>query len=96
MRSTGVFVVQEVIRVRIEAKNAGIMVLTICCAFIVGLLMKQATKLRKTSLQPFHFSALEVVESGHHLGVHVFDDGVFLDELGHALRVTAGVVVDAT
>ena len=41
----GCFGLQEVIRIRIEAINVGMKVLTICCVFIAGLLMKQATKL---------------------------------------------------
>ena len=82
MRSTGVFWLQEVIKVRIEATDA----ISICLADVFILF---------GFLQPFHFSALEVVERRHHLGVRMFDDRVFLDETGHSLRVAAGVVVNA-
>ena len=57
--------------------------------------MNETTKIRKTALQPFHFSASDVVECGHHLGVEMMDDGVALDEFGHAFRMTASIVVDA-
>ena len=82
MRSTGVFWMQELIKIRIEAKDA----ISICFAGVFILFR---------FLQPFHYSALEVVESRHHKGVQVFDDGVFLDESGPSLRMAAGVVVNA-
>ena len=58
-------------------------------------LINETTKIVKTALQPFHFSALEVVESRYHLGVQVPDDGVALYPSRHPCRMTAGIVVDA-
>lgn len=38
---------------------------------------------------------MDVVEGSHHLGVHVFDNGVFLNYFDHSYRMAAGIVVDA-
>ena len=46
-------------------------------------------------LQPFHFSASDVVESRNNFGFNVMNDGVTLDEFGHTFRMTAGVVINA-
>ena len=56
--------------------------------------MNETTKIRKTELQPFHFSAFEIVESRYHLCVQVLDDGVALYPSRHPCRMTAGIVVD--
>ena len=57
--------------------------------------MNEATKIVKTSLQPFHFSVLEVVEGRNDFGTNMMDDFIFFDQLCHPFGVTAGVVIDA-
>ena len=61
----------------------------------MGFSVNGTTKIGKTLLQPFQFSALDVIKGGHHLGVEVMDYGVALDEFGHAFRMTTGVVINA-
>ena len=58
-------------------------------------LINEMTKIVKTSLQPFHFSTLEVIESRYHLGVQVLDDGVALYPFRHPSCMAAGIVIDA-
>ena len=57
--------------------------------------MNETTKVVKTALQPFHFSALEVVESCNDFGANMMDDFIFFDQLRHPLSVTASIVIDA-
>ena len=57
--------------------------------------MNETTKIRKTALQPFYFSALEDVESCNDFGANMMDDFIFFDQLCHPFGVTAGVVIDA-
>ena len=57
--------------------------------------MNETTKIVKTALQPFHFSAFEIVESRNDFGANMMDDFVFFDQLCHPFGVTPCVVVDA-
>ena len=49
----------------------------------------------KTALQPFHFSAFEVIESRNDFCANMMDDFVFFNQLCHPSGMTAGVIVDA-
>ena len=57
--------------------------------------MNETTKIVKTALQPFHFSALKIVESRNNFGANMMDDFIFFDQLRHPSGMAAGVVVDA-
>ena len=57
--------------------------------------MNETTKIRKTELQPFHFSALEIVESCNDFGANMMDDFIFFDQLCHPFGMMACVVIDA-
>ena len=57
--------------------------------------MNETTKIRKTALQPFHFSALEVVESRNDFGANMMDDFIFFNQLCHLSGMSFRIVVDA-
>ena len=57
--------------------------------------MNETTKIVKTALQPFHFSAFEIVESRNDFGTNMMDDFIFFYQLYHPFGVTPCVVVDA-
>ena len=57
--------------------------------------MNETTKIRKTALQPFHFSAFEIVESRNDFGANMMDDFIFFDQSCHPYGVTASIVIDA-
>ncbi len=46
-------------------------------------------------LQPFHFSALDVIESTHDTSVQVFDNIIFSNKMCHPSGMVAGIVVNA-
>ena len=54
-----------------------------------------AAKIRKTSLQPFHFSALNIVESRNDFGTNMMDDFIFFDQLCHPFDMLLRIVIDA-
>ena len=49
----------------------------------------------KTSLQPFHFSALEIVKSRNDFGANMMDDFIFFDQLCHPFGMSLRIVIDA-
>ena len=57
--------------------------------------MDWAAKIRKTALQPFHFSALEVVERCNDFGSNVMDNFILLDQLRHPLGMASCIVINA-
>ena len=57
--------------------------------------MNETTKIVKTALQPFHFSAFEIVESRNDFGANMMDDFIFFYQLCHSFGVTPCVVIDA-
>ena len=57
--------------------------------------MNETTKIVKTGLQPFHFSALEVVKSRNDFGANMMDDFIFFDQLRHPFGMLLRIVIDA-
>ena len=49
----------------------------------------------KTSLQPFHFSAFEIIESRNDFGANMMDDFIFFNQLCHPFGMSLRIVIDA-
>ena len=57
--------------------------------------MNETTKIRKTALQPFYFSAFEIVEGSNDFSANMMDDFVVFNHLCHPFGMTAGIVINA-
>lgn len=57
--------------------------------------MNETAKIRKTSLQPFHFSALKIVESRNDFSANMMYDFIFFNQLRHPFGMSLRIVIDA-
>ena len=57
--------------------------------------MNETTKIVKTALQPFHFSALEVVKSRNDFGANMMDDFIIFNQFCHPFGMLLRIIIDA-